>query len=34
MTCWNFKAKISAALESLTNLSDEEKKDVRKLFTY
>lgn len=34
MTCWNFKTKISSALESLTTLSDEEKKDVRKLFTY
>jgi hypothetical protein len=34
MTCWNFKSKISVALDSLTHLSDEEKKDVRKLFTY
>lgn len=34
MTCWNFKTKISDTLKSLTNLSDEEKKDVRKLFTF
>ena len=34
MTCWNFKSKISSALDSLTHLSDDEKKDVRKLFTY
>lgn len=34
MTCWNFKAKISAALEAMTQLSDAEKHDVRKLFTY
>lgn len=34
MTCWNFKSKISKALDELTHLSDTEKKDVRKLFTY
>jgi hypothetical protein len=33
MTCWNFKSKISAALESLSQISDEEKKEARKLFT-
>jgi len=34
MTCWNFKSKISAALSSLEHLPEEERKDVRKLFTY
>jgi len=34
MTCWNFKSKIYSALDSLTHLSDDDKKDVRKLFTY
>ncbi len=34
MTCWNFKSKITAALDALTHLSDEEKKDARKLFTF
>ena len=34
MTCWNFKSKISAALEEMTQLSDEDKKDARKLFTF
>lgn len=34
MTCWNFKSKISASLESLSQISDEEKKEARKLFTY
>ncbi len=34
MTCWNFKSKISAALDELTHLSNAEKQDVRKLFNY
>jgi len=34
MTCWNFKSKISAALSSLEHLPEEERKDMRKLFTY
>ena len=33
MTCWNFKSKISAALDALNDLSDSEKKDIKKLFT-
>jgi hypothetical protein len=34
MTCWNFKSKISTALEEMTQLSDEEKLKARKLFTF
>ena len=34
MTCWNFKSKITAALDSLNRLPEADKKDVRKLFTY
>ena len=34
MTCWNFKTKIRIDLENLPLLPDEQKKDVRKLFTY
>ena len=34
MTCWNFKSKITAALDSLNRLPETDKKDVRKLFTY
>jgi hypothetical protein len=33
MTCWNFRTKIRSSLDALTNLSESEKKDVRKLFT-
>jgi hypothetical protein len=32
MTCWNFKSKISKSLDALHNLSESEKKDIRKLF--
>ena len=34
MTCWNFKTKIRSSLDAMTNLSDSEKKDIRKLFSY
>lgn len=34
MTCWNFKTRIRESLDSLTHLSEDEKKDIRKLFTY
>lgn len=34
MTCWNFKSKISSALDALVHLTEDEKKDARKLFTY
>jgi len=34
MTCWNFKTKITNALEALNHLPDGQKEGARKLFTY
>jgi hypothetical protein len=34
MTCWNFKSKINAALKKMSHLSDKDRKDARKLFTF
>lgn len=34
MTCWNFKSKISKSLDALHDLSESEKKDIRKLFDH
>lgn len=33
MTCWNFKTKISAALEDMESLDSKEKVTIRKLLT-
>ena len=34
MTCWNFKSKIRTSLDALKDISDSDKKDIRKLFSY
>ncbi len=34
MTCWNFKSKISSAIQALNQLPENQREDVRKLFTY
>ncbi len=33
MTCWNFKTKISHAIQELNTLSDEEKRSLNKILT-
>lgn len=33
MTCWNFKTKISAALNQIDNLSDNQKLTIQKILT-